>query len=179
MSQSIKSQLSANDYQLIEANRLGTPLGVYRLKSGYFYFLQVGGLIIFLIGSAALVLLFIGLIVSPHLEYVVPPLLAGLSGIIIGGFILLVLVPQEQSAHIIVGEYGLLQIKKKMRGIHVEVVFWETMRLKDIPTARNAFTDQSYAIKYGENKKLTLSSAYQDLDELVELIVQQSGRNKT
>jgi hypothetical protein len=35
MSQAVESKLSVEDYQLIEANQLGIPLGVYRLKAGY------------------------------------------------------------------------------------------------------------------------------------------------
>ena len=175
MSQSVESKLSSDDYQLISSNHLGMPLDVYNFKKGYIILLRVGGLAIVLIDVIALMALFIGFVIESYL----PPLLPSLLGVVafilpifIGWFILFILVPQELSAHVIICEHGLLQTKKKIRGSNIEVVHWRDM----LPNG-NEFVGRDYFIRYGEGKKLTLSSVYQKIDDLVALIMQQGEKD--
>ena len=92
---------------------------------------------------------------------------------IAGELILLIMLPREQSTHIVICEYGLLQTKKTLRRYSCEAVLW-----KDIPPVRNDLLDYNYPIYYGEGKKLTLSSAYQDRDDLIAQIVRHSEEKK-
>ena len=57
MSQSIESQLSAEDLQLLDANSLGSPLGVSRLKSGYIRFFRWSGQFMFILGILIFILM--------------------------------------------------------------------------------------------------------------------------
>ncbi len=171
MSQSEGSKLSIEDYQLIEANQLGIPLGVYRLKLGYIRLIHWGSLFIIIIGVVFLDAVFIiGIMKDPEFSVLVPPLLASLFLLLMGGFILSIRVPQVQSMHVIVCEQGLLQIERKIGKNHVEAVHWQ-----DILAVRKLPISQEYFITRQGGKALTLTNFYQDIDELVALIRQRSG----
>ena len=171
MSQSEGSKLSIEDYELIEANQLGIPLGVYRLKPGYIRLIHRGGLFIFIIGVVFLGAVFIiGIMKDPEFSVLLSPLLASLYLLIMGGFILTHRVPQVQSIRVIVCEQGLLQIESKIGKNHVEAVHWQ-----DILAIRKLPISQEYFITRQGGKALTLTNFYQDIDELVALIRQRSG----
>jgi hypothetical protein len=171
MSQSEGSKLSIEDYELIEANQLGIPLGVYRLKPGYIRLIHWSSLFIIIIGVVFLGAVFIiGIRKDPEFSVLVSPLLASLFLLLMGGFILSIRVPQVQSMHVIVCEQGLLQIERKIGKNHVEAVHWQ-----DILALRKLPISQEYFITRRGGKALTLTNFYQGIDELVVLIRQQSG----
>jgi hypothetical protein len=172
MSQSEGSKLSVEDYQRIEANQLGIPLGVYRLKPGYIRLIHRGGLFTFIIGVVFLGAVFIiGIRKDLEFSVLLSPLLASLYLLIMGGFILRIRVPQVQSMRVIVCEQGLLQIERKIGKNCVGAVHWQ-----DILAVRKLPTSQEYAITRRGGKALTFTNFYQDIDELVALIRLRSGK---
>jgi hypothetical protein len=171
MSQSEGSNLSIEDYQLIEANQLGIPLGVYRLKPGYIRLFHWGGLLTFVISAALLITVIItGLMKDLQFSVLFSPFVIVFSGLLGGWFFLRVGAPQVRSMHVIVCEHGLLQIERKLGKNHVEAVHWQ-----DILALRKLPISQEYFITRQGGKALTLTNFYQDIDELVALIRQRSG----
>lgn len=174
MSQSIERQVSDEDYQLIEANRLGTPQGIYRLKPGSIRLLHGGGLFLLVCGVAVPIFLITSSFMGWHKEqaddYLVFAQLVGLSGFsfLAGLFFLRIVVPQARMKHILVCEHGLLQVEKRIWRKHVQSVHW-----RDIRAIRKFLGE--YVITYQESEICSLDIMYQNIKELVSLIRQRSG----
>ncbi len=60
MSMTLENLPSDEDYLLIEANMLGAPLSVYKLKPSYIHFVRRVGLFIFFTGVVVLVVAVVG-----------------------------------------------------------------------------------------------------------------------
>ncbi|MFL5702650.1 MAG: SMI1/KNR4 family protein [Ktedonobacteraceae bacterium] len=162
MQQSVESNLSDEDYQRIEANQLGIPLSVFKLKSSDIRFYSRISLLFSITGIVILVgVIFIGLIKNLQFSVLFAPLLGGLYALFQGGLLYRFKVRRARSERVIVCVQGLLQIRRMIWNDHVEVVRWQ-----DIQTA---FASREYSISHREGKTLTLTDSYQDLDELVAL----------
>lgn len=195
MPQRIESNFSDEDARLIEANQLGSPLGIYRLKPGLIRFFHRIGLALVIMGVVILVIVIILGLIAWHQSLVLhqqhihnltealqlqeeqeqvdhkfgvlfSPLLGGLFGLLGGLLCLHIGVPQVRRARVIVCEHGILQIENN----RVEVVRWE-----DILAIREGLIGLEYFIERREGETLTLSSFYKDSDEIVALIRQRSG----
>jgi hypothetical protein len=163
MQQNPASAISDDDYHLIEVHHLGKPLTIYRLRQGAIGVLRALGLLALLVSSiifaiAVLELVFIDARNSVSLAFV--PI--GLSSIIVAFIILSLAVPQQQSDHIIICEQGLLHIKKKIRTERVTCLYWN-----DIVVIGEGITGLDYFLRDREGQVLTLTIAYQNLDELL------------
>jgi cell wall assembly regulator SMI1 len=166
MQQSVESNLSDEDYQRIEANQLGIPLGVYKLKSSDIRFYSRISLLFSIMGVITLVgVIFIGLIKNLQFSVLFAPLLGGLYALFQGGILNRFKVRQARSERVIVCVQGLLQVRRMIWSDHVEVVRWQ-----DIQTT---FVGREYSISRREGKMLTLTDAYQNLDELAALTLWQ------
>jgi cell wall assembly regulator SMI1 len=166
MQQSVESNLSDEDYQRIEANQLGIPLGVYKLKSSEIRFYSRISLLFSIMGVITLVgVIFIGLIQNLQFSVLFAPLLGGLYALFQGGVLYRFKARRAQSERVIVCVQGLLQVRRMIWSDHVEAVHW-----KDILTA---FVGREYSISRREGKMLTFTDAYQNLDELVALTLWQ------
>src|SRR5437588_6060832 len=131
MQQSVESNLSDEDYQRIEANQLGIPLGVYKLKSSYIRFYSRISLLVSMMGVVILVgVIIIGIIKRPQFSVLLAPLLGGLYALFQGSVLYRFQVRQAQSERVIVCVQGLLQVRRMIWRDHVEVVGWQ-----DIQTA--------------------------------------------
>jgi hypothetical protein len=93
-------------------------------------------------------------------------LAAGLSVIAILAALLVLYIelPRVKKVHLIVCEQGLLQITNKQ----VDVVHWS-----DVLVIEKYFGE--YVIKRRENERFSLTSVYQNVKELVEMIRLRSG----
>jgi|SRR5579863_3031753 len=170
MQQNPARAISRNDYRLIEVHQLGKPLAIYRLKQGAIRLLRSLGLLALLVSIiifaiAVLELVFIDARNSVSLAFV--PI--GLSSIIVAFLFLSIGVPQEQSDRIIVCEQGLLHIKKKIRTEHVICMYWN-----NIVVIGEGITGLEYFLRDREGQVLTLTIAYQNLDELIAHIKERS-----
>jgi hypothetical protein len=171
MSQNVANNLSNEDLHLIESYQLGTFEGIYRLKAGYIsFYRRVGlGLLIFCFVVTAfvvIILLLRGLPKLPQQQIIdFPPLLLGILGITLGGYMVRFEVPRLMSGRAIICDSGLLSIK----GSSVEVVRWE-----DILKISCGFIGLECSIIRRGGKMITLSF-YQDLNELIALIRERSG----
>jgi hypothetical protein len=174
MSQSIERQVSDEDYQLIEANQLGTPQRIYKLKPGPIRLLQGIGLFLLVCGVAVPILLITSGFMGWHKEqaddYLVLAQLVVLSGfsLLAGLFSLRIVVPQARKKHVLVCEHGLLHVEKRIWRKHVQSVHW-----RDIRAVRKFLGE--YAIIYRESEICSLDIMYQNVKELVALIRQRSG----
>jgi hypothetical protein len=106
-----ESQFSDEDYYLIEANQLGTPLKIYRLRPSFILSLRWIGLIAFLTGIATLVFtLSVALNKGADFSSVLflcPSLMGSLYAVIHGGVFHRITVQQARSMRVIVCEAGL------------------------------------------------------------------------
>ena len=112
MSMTMENLLSDEDYLLIEANLLGAPLDIYRLKQSYIRFIRRTGVLIFLIGVIVLPLVIVGFFrvkSNNQFELLIPALLPSLYALFKGGVIYRIEVKRAGSERIIVCEQGLLQ----------------------------------------------------------------------
>ena len=171
---SIEHQLTNEDHQLIEANRLGTPLSVYKLKPGMVRLLFGASFFLFLLGiSVAILVILIGFM-GGHPEQpdgnLIFAMLIGLSGsgLLLGLFGLCVAVPQSRKRHLVVCEHGLFQVGSRGRSKQVEVIHWPEIR-----SVRKFISE--YAILYREHEICSLDILYQNVGELAELVKQRSG----
>lgn len=169
MSQTVESQFSDEDRRLMTGHRLGKPLHVYRMRQGYILFNRVSSLIVFI-----LCIVFVWMLISVIVQFIersgVFYLLAyfgGLSFLLPGGCYLFIgLRHEEQSRRLIIGEDGLLEIRKMIRNNRIEVVHW-----KDIRAIRKAFIAPEYLIKRRRGEPFLLTPyVFQNGDELVSLI---------
>jgi len=168
---------SDEDIQLIETHQLGTPQGVYRLKSGAIRFQRITGLLIFSVGIVTLVFS-IYLALTSGTDFwsgsLFPAVLGSLYALFHGGVFYSIMTRRARSMRVIICEQGLLQVRKMVRRNSIEVMRWN-----DILTVKKEFLSRDYFIIYQDDKRqlptpLTLSSSYQHLDELVTVIRQRS-----
>ena len=170
----IEQQLSEEEYQVIEGNRLGVPLSTYKLRSWPIQFLFGASLCIFLVGCSTAVIAitigFMGVYTEQSSGYFILAVLVCFSipGLFFGLLGLRKMVPQSRKQYIVVCEYGFFQVGSKGWKKQIEVVRW-----KDIQSVRKFLVE--YAIIYGENKNFILDRMYQHVKELVEHVKIQSG----
>jgi hypothetical protein len=180
MQQSFAYTLSPDDQLLIETHQLGMPLGIYRRKLSTIYFFGAVDTFIFLTGIFSFI---IAILIQQHVIGansssgfdVFQPIMSGVFATLIGLLHLVLGVPRERSRHIIVCEQGLIHACKTLWFKHVVDVFhWD-----DISSIDQAFFGQTHSINYRNQKVQTLkiTGGYQNMEELISLIEQQSGRN--
>ncbi|SRR5579871_899244 len=174
MTNSIWSQLSDEDHQLIEINQLGIPSDIYNLKPGPIRILYGITLFLFVIGTIMLTSTIFSIFVGWHKTRaggnLVAAMLISLSvlSLLIGLFLLRIGIPNTRSERLVVCEQGLLLIKKKIRSTHVEALHWS-----DILAIKRDLLRIHYIVTLG-GKAFSLF-AYQNADELVDLIRRRSG----
>ncbi len=171
MSQSAESKLSNEDHLLIETNQLGSALAVYRLQPGYIRFLHWISWLLVIMGIVILTLMGIWFTKGLQFNVLLSSLLAGVCGLLGGGICLRIVVPQAQQEHIIVCEQGLL---RTIGGKYVEIVRWTEVR-----AIEKEFFNRMFSIIYATYappwmKTLHISLLYQNFDELITLLKQQS-----
>lgn len=164
------------DTQLSTAHQLGTVLAVYRLKPVYLRLFRGSILLLRIVGGAGLITLVdLGMqqwqqVQTGHaLEFLLvtgTPLVCSVAALF-GG----VLARHELQRRVIVCEGGLLQVRRLLRRQRVEVMRWQ-----EIVEVRRAVIGEPFAYALvSRANELTLSSDYQQLDELVTLITQHCG----
>jgi hypothetical protein len=168
MAQPIEQQLSDEDYHLLTTNSLSHPFAIYKMKPICIYILRVCGWFLLVLGTGELVLLIIsglGLRGVQEVSYLSPVLFIGLSlvSLLAGIFVLFFELPRVRKRRIIVCEQGLLQMKEKSRGRHVEVIYW-----RDILAIKRLY-DRYYIMLRG-SEPFTLDILYQHVKNLVALI---------
>lgn len=174
MSQSIERQLSDEDYQLIEAHHLGTPLAIYRLKRGPILCLYSGGIFFLAVGIAVPIYLIVSSVMGWHKtqpnDTLVLLQLIGWAccSLLVGFFLLRVVVPHAWKKHIIACEDGLLQVEKQIWRQQVEVIHWH-----DILTIKKLLNE--YTLMGQEGKMVSLDKMYQNINMLVALIKTRIG----
>lgn len=172
-----EDQFSDEDARLSEANQLGIPQRVYRLKPGYIRFLRITGLLIFSVGVVTLGFsIYLALSSGTDLwsSSLFPTVLGSLYALFHGGVFYGIMARRAWSMRVIICEHGLLQVRKMVRRNSIEVMRWN-----DILTVKKAFLSRDYFIIYQDDKRqlpatLTLSSSYQHFDELMAVIRQRS-----
>ncbi len=174
MPHSIGSQLSDEDYQLIDRYQFGSPLSIYSLKPGPIRIMYGISLFLLMIAVGVPVFMITTIFMGWHETHAgdnfVAAMLVGLAvfSLLIGLFGLRIEIPHSRRERVLVCEQGLLLAKKKIRGTYVQAVRWN-----DILAVRRDFLRNYYIVHQG-GAALTLI-AYQNIDELVELIRQRSG----
>ncbi|MBO0795387.1 MAG: hypothetical protein J2P36_31215 [Ktedonobacteraceae bacterium] len=172
MSQPIEDQLTPDDASIIESYRLGSPLGVYRLKSGYIRLFRWAGLFLCMLCVVVLVMVVIVSLRDWHrplgihqeqvkgffefmfsssyifTPYIFSALLACFSALFFGGLVLSGVVPQLRREHVIVCEEGFVQVGAKIWSNRVEIVLWS-----DIVAVRELYFGLEYHIvrRWGEH----------------------------
>ena len=174
MSQPIERQLSEEDYQLLEANHLGHPLSIYRLRVDYIRIIRGLGLLLLVIGCVPpmimITIVFLGLHKEQPDSVFYLFILIVLSSFIflMGLFILCVEVPRIRNQHLIICEQGLVEVRKRGWSKQVKMIFWQ-----DIVAIRKVINE--YSISYQVNNILILDTMYQSINTLIEMIRQRSG----
>jgi hypothetical protein len=166
MLQSVESQLSTDDVQVINTEQLGAPLGVYRLNSGYVHFVRGAGLFLFLLAAVLLSIAILGFRKNPQTEdsFFLFFFLVFVSSLFSGWLLLWIEVPRAQREHIIVCEHGLLQTGRGIRSKNIETVRWANVR-----SVSPGFFGFEYSIRCRDGNTLTIS-LYQDIEGLFDLI---------
>ena len=163
--------LSNEDYLLVVSNMLGAVLSVYTLKPGYIRFMRNVGLSIFFIGVVALVFAIVSFFRFKHdddLELLVV-LLPALYAMFKGGLIYRIEVNRARRMRVILCEQGLLYVTRRIKRDVVEVVSW-----KDVLDVKKEFIGKSYYLARRRGMPITLSSSFQNMDELVGVIRERS-----
>jgi hypothetical protein len=150
---------------------------VYKLRPGYIRFLRRIGLSLIILAVVILVaettISFIqwrrGQTSSDFVFFLLYALLVSLSSLFIGWFILRLEVPQAQIEHMIVCEQGLLQVSKSIGKKQVKMMPWQNiLAIKKFPGG--------YSLSHREGEIIAFDIMYQNVEELIALIRQQSGR---
>lgn len=133
MTRSLEPQLSETDYELIEANNLGSPLAVFKTRAIYISFLHlcVYLFVVFFLIYAGGALLSIGPYwQGPETGYLLFACFVVLAaGCLFGAvFLPLVELPEARKRRIIVCEQGLLEVKETLRGREVRILYWRDVR---------------------------------------------------
>jgi len=172
MAQPIEEQLSDEDYQLINANGLGPPLAVYKMKPIYLSFLFAMGICFLILGLTIGGLVLSGDQGGDKGSFASFVMYMGLSlvGFLTGIYVLLIELPRVQMQHIIVCEQGLLQMKELSRDRKMKVVYW-----RDVLTIRRL--NAGYYIRQRDGEVFTFDMLYQHVKELVAHIKQRSKEN--
>jgi hypothetical protein len=167
------ASISEEDSRLVEANQLGTPLGVYRMRASIVNVFRRVSLAFIVIG-AVLIILVSALILGRYLlsqqqidlVFFSPTFLAGVCSILFGLFTLKAEFPHLLNERIIVCENGLIQIRRNS----VEVVHWS-----DLKAIWEKLGGLDYALERRGGQALVLNRFYTNFDELITLIRQRSG----
>lgn len=168
----MENQLSSEDYLLVETNMLGVPLSVFTLKPGYIRFMRRVGLSIFFIGVVALVFAIVSFFrfkSDNGFDSFVLAWLPALYAMFQGGLIYRIEVNRARRMRVIICEQGLLYVTHRIKRDVVEVVRW-----KDVLDVKKEFIGKSYYLARCGGMPITLSSNFQNLDELVAAIREQS-----
>lgn len=162
MAQPIENQLTDEDFQILNINRLGTPTAVYKVKSICIYILRSGGF--FLLG-VGLTMIALGLYENKVHSYDFYLMYIGVSivSLLVGIYTLRVELPRVQTYRIIVCEHGLLETKEQPRRRKIEVVYW-----RDVLTIRRLHGE--YYITQRGHDAFTLTILYQHAKELAAYI---------
>ena len=175
MSQNVVNSLSDEDWQFIENSQLGKPESIFWMQASYIRFYRRIGiaLIIFcliVVVFIASVMVFLGWPLSSQRQIIdFPPLLLGILGMMLGGYILRIEVPRLMSGRVIACEKGLLFI----RGKRIEAVYW-----RDILAMRQEFGGLEYTIKRPGGKQLAFERFYTNVEALLALIRQRGGQRE-
>lgn len=172
---------SNENSQLGLTNQLGRTLNVYRIKPELF---QLGRKICGILFSISLVCLTLGIIglaitfvadlqqkslfqTNPTLVLSFPLCLLLVGSVNL--FLCRIMQQQIRTQRVLICEYGLLKITRKIKSNGVEVVRWQ-----DISEVRQAYVDErfAYAIISREGKILPLTNDYPNIDEMVAQIKQ-------
>lgn len=165
--------ISEEDAQLIEANQLGTPLGVYRMGARIIkVFRRVS--FVFIIVGALLVILESTLLLGRYSfsqqqlgsVFFSSPFLAGVCSMIFGFVTFKTGFAHLLNERIIVCENGLIQLRKN----RVEAAHW-----RDLKAIREKLGGLDYALDRRGGQALVFNRFYTNFDELVALIKQLSG----
>lgn len=204
MPQSVEDELSVDDYRFVEANQLGTPCSIHRVKPSFIRLLSrtcIATIIMALLLLLSLITLHLMQWHQQDLRGLTPlsqreqeqtmlyllagPTLPCLVMILMGGLGLGIVIPQLQSKHIVVCEYGLVQIIQKKKSKYVEIVRWNDIQLiRNIADwnlisvfirKTHGFIGQSYSITRKSSRPFILDGSYQNLDELIFLIRSKTG----
>ncbi len=173
MRQAIEDQLTHEDTQLIETHQLGTPLDVYKIRSGVILFLLRFSYFIFIAGiiSAFIVIpmRFIGIPIKQLIGsfFFISLLFQSFICLLFGFWGLRIAVPQYRTKHLVACEQGFLQIEDIGWIKKVEVVRW-----KDIQSIKKFIN--AGIVTYQEHKTCSLDILYQNAGELFALIRQRS-----
>lgn len=168
MSTTVENMLSNEDYLLVESNMLGTVLSVYTLKPSFIRFMRNAGLSIFFIGVVALVFAIISFFrFKPNdgFELFVFAWLPALYAIFKGGLIYRIEIKRARRMRVILCEQGLLYVTRKIKRDAFEVVRW-----KDVWEVKKELIGKSYYLARRRGMPITLSSSFENLDELVAAI---------
>lgn len=190
MSQSEGSILSSDESNLVETNQLGIPLSVHGFKPEVIcFFRKVSQLILLLDSLGVIVGCIASLVFWNQLQKYHPFVLVFIGGLwilLIGLYAFYIDVPRFQSERIIVCEQGLLRVSKGFRKKHVEVVRWgEIVEIGKRLTVSLAaalfkkkldFNHPSYVLVLQSGTLLIIDSQYQDIDEMMTIIRQHSGK---
>lgn len=172
MSITTENLLSNEDYLLVEANTLGAPLNVYKLKPSYIRFIRRVGLFIFWFGVIVLVFAILSFLrgrPDDLLTFFVMALLPGLYAILQGGMFYRIEVNRARRMHIVICEQGLLYVSLKVKRDLVEVIRW-----KDVQEVKKEFIGKSYYLSRRGGMPITLSGSFENLDELIATIRERS-----
>jgi|SRR5579883_827459 hypothetical protein len=164
MVEDVMRKISDEDWRLIEANQLGVPIGIYRLRQGYISLFRWGGLGAIFVGLGIL------LLASIHAFDLVGtsfyPWGIGVLSLIGGISLLLISLVQLPKERVLVCEDGLLQVANT----RTTAVRWHEIRA----IREDFFPFRKAALVLPRGKELILQG-YQHLDELITLIKQRSG----
>lgn len=199
MSQPVEDGMSVDNHHFAEVNKLGTPLGVYRIEPSLvrlFRRICLATIIMAVLILLSLITLHLVKWYQQNLQGLIPqsqneqgqtilyllvvPSLPCLGMILMGGLGLCIVIPQLQSKRIVICEYGLIQVIKKKKSEYREIVRWSDIQLirkisdwsltSTFIRRLYSFAGQSYAITYKNSRVFILDGSYQNLDELIFLI---------
>lgn len=169
MTQAGEDQFSEEDHRLLMAHRLGKPLHIYQMRPGYILLSRVSSLSMFVLCIVFIVLLISGIALYVKLLsifYILVWFGSLALLLMIGYYLFLGLRHEEQSRRLIVGEDGLLEIRKMIRRNQMEVVHW-----KEIRALKKAFIIPEYLIKRRRGEPFVLTPyVFQDGEQLLSLI---------
>ncbi len=162
MVQQIGEPLADEDYQLININKLGSPLAVYKMKSFYLHSLFIMGVCFLILGFTILALDLYENLGSDEVYFAMYIGLALLS-FIVGIFVFRVELPRSQNYQIIVCEHGLLETKGQPPKRKFAIVYW-----KNVQTIRKLYN--GYTITQRGHDTFTLTALYEHAKELAAYI---------
>ena len=115
MTQTTDSPFSDEDHYLMKDHHLGKVLHLYKMRQGYIVFNRVNNIIVFILCIVFVYMLtdIFTLLIKVMSFFSILIWFGGLSLVLAVGYYLFIgLRHEEQSRRLIIGEYGLLEIKK-------------------------------------------------------------------